>query len=112
MAVARYTRTAMALHWIIAALIALNVFLALTWDFYPDAGVRPAINTHKSIGITVLGLAIMRLLWRFTHRPPALPVHHKKWERFSGNPILINGPAGSPDAHFASDPCVLRNGSE
>ena len=36
----------------------------------------------------------------------------KTWERYSGNPILTNGPAGSPDAHFASDPCVLRNGSE
>ncbi len=36
----------------------------------------------------------------------------KTWERYSGNPILTNGPAGSPDAHFASDPCVLRNGNE
>jgi cytochrome b561 len=89
MAVARYTRTAMALHWVIAALIALNVFLALTWDFYPDAGVRPAINMHKSIGITVLGLAIMRLLWRFSHRPPALPAHHKKWEKFSAHGVHL-----------------------
>lgn len=89
MAVVRYTRIAMTLHWIIAALISLNVFLALTWDFYPDSGVRPAINMHKSIGITVLGLAIMRLLWRLTHRPPVLPAHHKKWEKFSAHGVHL-----------------------
>jgi len=32
----------------------------------------------------------------------------KKWARFDGNPVLRNGPPGSPDEHFASDPCVLR----
>lgn len=32
----------------------------------------------------------------------------KHWTRFEGNPILTNGPAGSPDEIFASDPCVLR----
>ena len=79
--VARYTRIAMLFHWLVAAMIVANVALALTWDFYPDALVRPAIDTHKSIGVTVLGLAIMRLLWRFTHRPPPLPPHHKRWER-------------------------------
>jgi cytochrome b561 len=87
MAVARYTRTAMTLHWVVAALIATNVLLALTWEYYPDAAVRPAIDTHKSIGITVLGLAIMRLLWRFTHRPPAVPPHHKRWERVAAHGV-------------------------
>jgi predicted GH43/DUF377 family glycosyl hydrolase len=32
----------------------------------------------------------------------------KTWTRFDGNPVLRNGPAGSPDERFASDPCVLR----
>lgn len=36
----------------------------------------------------------------------------KTWVRYDGNPILRNGPAGSYDAHFASDPCVLKNGRE
>jgi predicted GH43/DUF377 family glycosyl hydrolase len=36
----------------------------------------------------------------------------KTWQRYSSNPILTNGLDGSPDAHFASDPCVLRNGNE
>jgi len=32
----------------------------------------------------------------------------KEWVRFAGNPVLRNGPPGSADERFASDPCVLR----
>ena len=89
----RYTRTAMALHWLIALGIIVNVVLALSADSLPDGWVRPVINTHKSIGITVLGLAILRVLWRFTHRPPALPASFPKWERASAHiaHILLYG---------------------
>jgi len=77
----RYTRTAASLHWLIAALIILNVILALTDDFWPEGWERYVIDLHKSIGITVLGLAIARLLWRVTHRPPALPKSFPTLER-------------------------------
>ncbi len=76
----RYTGAAIAFHWLVAAGIAANVALAWTWPYLADANVRPAIDTHKSIGITVLGLAVMRLLWRWTHRPPALPSSYQRWE--------------------------------
>ena len=36
----------------------------------------------------------------------------KTWTRYAANPILPNGGSGSFDERFASDPCVLRNGSE
>jgi hypothetical protein len=61
-AVSRYTRTAMVLHWIIALLIICNVALGLSADSLPDDWVRPVIDTHKSIGITVLGLVLLRIL--------------------------------------------------
>ena len=76
----RYTSLAITLHWLIAIGIFVNIFLALTVDFYPENYVRPTIDLHKSIGITVLGLAIMRLIWRLTHQPPALPSTYQKWE--------------------------------
>ncbi|MCQ0030467.1 cytochrome b [Burkholderia glumae] len=79
--VMRYTRTAMVLHWLIALGILANVAIALSADAMPDGWVRPAIDLHKSIGITVLGLAVLRLLWRATHRPPALPGRFHRWER-------------------------------
>lgn len=81
----KYTRTAMALHWLIALLIIGNVILGLSFDYVPEARIRLAIDTHKSIGITVLGLAIMRLLWRFTHPPPPLPEHYARWERIAAH---------------------------
>ena len=34
----------------------------------------------------------------------------RTWTRYEGNPILPVGPAGSWDARFASDPCVVRRG--
>jgi predicted GH43/DUF377 family glycosyl hydrolase len=35
----------------------------------------------------------------------------KTWTRYSGNPVIRNGPPGSLDSRFASDPCVLKSGS-
>ena len=78
---ARYTRTAMVLHWLIGALIIANILLVWSTDLLPDAAERPIVNLHKSFGVTVLGLAIMRLLWRLTHPAPPFPASYKPWER-------------------------------
>ena len=77
----RYTRTAMALHWVVALLISINILLVWIVDLVPESSVRWVIDTHKSLGITVLGLAILRLLWRFVHTPPVLPGSYARWER-------------------------------
>lgn len=69
---ARYTGTAMLLHWLVALAIAINLVLVWTVDYVPDDAAGVMIHTHKSIGITVLGLAILRLLWRASHTPPPL----------------------------------------
>ena len=75
----RYTRPAMVFHWTIAALIVANVIGIWTLDYFPEGAQRPLINLHKSIGLTVLGLALMRILWRATHAPPPdLPA--PKWQ--------------------------------
>jgi len=81
MPLARYTRTAVVLHWLVAALILANVALALSFDALPDEWVRPVIDTHKSTGITVLGLVLLRILWRAGHPPPPLPPGYARWER-------------------------------
>jgi cytochrome b561 len=83
----RYTGVAIALHWLIALFIAVNVGLALSVDFLPDPAVRPVIDLHKSMGITVLGLVILRVLWRLSHRPPALPAKYSPWERLSAHGV-------------------------
>jgi cytochrome b561 len=78
---ARYTRTAIVLHWTIAALIAITVLLGLTVDALPDAWIRPAIDLHKSFGLTVLGLVLIRILWRLSHAAPPLPSEYRRLER-------------------------------
>ena len=70
----QYTRTAIALHW----LIALLIFVAFPVGLYMvDLPLSPQklkiISWHKWAGITVLALVLVRILWRVTHRPPALP---------------------------------------
>jgi len=72
----RYTRTAIVLHWLIAAL----VIAQYAWGWWmvnipkQPAGMRAdAFNLHKSVGMTILALMIVRLLWRLAHRPPPLP---------------------------------------
>ena len=85
--VATYTRTAIFLHWAIAILIVANVALIWSVDLLPEGAVRPVIDAHKSIGITVLGLAIMRWLWRATHAPPPLPARYPGVERFASHAV-------------------------
>jgi cytochrome b561 len=77
----RYTRTAIVLHWVIAALMTINVVLGLTAELFPDLWIRPAIDLHKSFGLTVLGLALVRILWRLSHPAPPFPDGYPRLER-------------------------------
>ncbi|MEC3912495.1 cytochrome b [Sphingobium sp. CR2-8] len=76
---ARYTSIARALHWTIAVLILLNLFFGFAHDALPkDWAVMPV---HKSIGLTVLGLTLVRIVWRLTHPAPPLPAAMPAWEK-------------------------------
>lgn len=79
---ARYTRVAQWLHWIIAALIVVQFALAWVADDLPNGAHKLAVLArHKSFGMTVLMLTIVRLLWRLAHAPPELPAGMKPIER-------------------------------
>ena len=70
----RYTNTAKALHWAMAILL----FGLLALGFYMhDLPLSPQklqfYSWHKWAGVTVFLLVIVRLAWRVTHQPPALP---------------------------------------
>jgi cytochrome b561 len=73
----RYSRVAIALHWAIAVLIIAN----LTIGLLHQSLLKGTITLHKSIGMLVLALSILRLLWRLTHRSPPLPATVKRWEK-------------------------------
>ena len=71
---ARYTRTAMGLHWLLALLLLGMFVVGLYMTSLPFSPQRLKLyNWHKWAGIVVLTLSFLRLLWRLSHRPPALP---------------------------------------
>src|SRR5437868_4776215 len=78
---ARYTQTAIALHWLIALLIVCG--FALGWVMTDIPGFTPTklkyFSWHKWIGVTAFALAVVRVLWRATHASPALPGNTPAW---------------------------------
>jgi len=78
----RYTNVAIVLHWLIAAAIIFQMVLGWRLGDAPKGATTYALfQLHKSIGFTILLLALLRLAWRFFHPPPALPSHMKVWEK-------------------------------
>lgn len=80
----RYTNVAIILHWMIAALIIGQVaggFLMVNLGETQSALKFELFQWHKSFGIMILVLTLIRIVWRLTHRPPALPDSLKSYER-------------------------------
>lgn len=79
----RYTKTAIALHWLIAILIIGAFTLGLVMTNIPGFSMTKLkyFAWHKWAGVTVLLLAALRLLWRLFHRPPELPDGMPAWQR-------------------------------
>jgi cytochrome b561 len=78
----RYSAVAQGFHWIIAALIVVQFTLAWMADDLPLGARKLALLArHKSFGMTILMLAVLRLLWRLFNRPPALPAGMSGIER-------------------------------
>ncbi|MEY4978002.1 MAG: hypothetical protein RLZZ352_272 [Pseudomonadota bacterium] len=70
----RYHPVAVVLHWLLGialvAIFALGLYMA-DLPFSPQR--LQYYSWHKWAGVTVLLLSFVRLFWRLTHRPPALP---------------------------------------
>ncbi len=84
----RYSTVAIGFHWLIALMIIGNLIGGLTMDYWldnPDPAMKQIgfqiIQIHKSIGLTVLALSLLRLGWRLAHPVPAMPSHMTGTER-------------------------------
>lgn len=74
-ATARYNGVAIAFHWVLAVALVGMVGVGTYMADLPFSPTRLKLyNWHKWAGMAVLALSIARLLWRLTHRPPALPL--------------------------------------
>jgi cytochrome b561 len=77
----RWGSVAQFLHWLIVALIITQVILALTASRLHGAAKLAMLARHKSVGITILMLAGLRLMWRLVNPTPPLPSTLKPYER-------------------------------
>ncbi len=68
-------------HWVIVGLIIVQVTLALLADDAPPARQLTLLARHKSVGLTILALAMLRLSWRWLNPTPPLPTTLKPYER-------------------------------
>ena len=70
-----------AFHWLNAALILAQGVIGLSMV---QMGLSPAkvrvFALHKSIGLTILALMLLRIAWRFTEKRPADPPAMPRWQ--------------------------------
>lgn len=75
----RYTKVAIALHWVIAALFAVNFLTGFFRESFGTGLVRTIMGIHKPTGLLILAFTLVRIAWRVGHRPPPAPPG-PKWQ--------------------------------
>ena len=81
-----YGIIAQALHWLVAALVLVQLALGLYAASLPVSLARLQwLSRHKSLGIAILAVMLARLAWRAMNRPPALPASVPPWERHAAS---------------------------
>lgn len=79
----RYKPIVVAIHWLTAALIVTQVWLGFTFHDLPKGTPERAelFTMHKTLGVTIFILALIRLAVRLINPPPPYPDELAKWER-------------------------------
>jgi cytochrome b561 len=80
---ARYSSPAIVLHWAMAAVVTgmLASGLLAEYGALAQADKFRLIQLHKSFGVVLLLLIVLRVGVRLWRRPPALPAHLPAWEK-------------------------------
>ena len=83
----RYTSTAVVLHWLLVlallAQIGFGWFLGDVPRGTPERTIY--VNLHKSTGMVIGVIILLRLYWRLTHPAPPLPLSMPRWERMAAH---------------------------
>lgn len=87
---ARYTRPAIALHWLMAWLIIAVYFLGLSISEIPIGPDRiQVVGWHKWLGVTIAFLWVARVVWRASHQPPAPMANTPAWQNTAAHLVHI-----------------------
>ncbi len=81
----RYKSIVVWIHWITAAVVVAQVIVGFTFHRVLEQGTAERMEMfawHKTLGATILVLALIRLAVRLMNPPPPYPSDFPKWERF------------------------------
>lgn len=82
----RYGAIAQLFHWVIVALVIVQFVLAEKAEELPRGAAKLAtLAQHKSVGITILALAVLRLVWRWLGEVPAAPARTPRWQQLAAH---------------------------
>lgn len=85
-----YSRTAIALHWLMALLVMVTFPVGLVMS---EMALSPdklrLLSYHKWLGVTVFILVLVRLVWRATHKPVPLIASLPHWQRVAANAVHV-----------------------
>lgn len=80
----RYGVVAVTLHWLIAlSVIGLYIVGFIMEDMKPSLQQFELYQLHKSFGISVLVLTVIRLVWRLANPQPELPPTMEPWQQLA-----------------------------
>lgn len=78
-----YSGVAKSLHWIIMILVLLMLYGGFTSEDLPKEARLGFFQTHAGLGLVILTLMLIRLVWRYSHPAPALPVGMPRWQQIA-----------------------------
>ncbi|HAJ04102.1 MAG TPA: cytochrome b, partial [Brevundimonas sp.] len=102
----RYSQVSLILHWLIAVLVIGQIALIMLNDA-TEGG--PWMGLHKSVGLSILVLTLVRLGWRIANPAIPLPAEMPRWQRLLARAthvlfyvVLIGMPLGGWAASSAA----------
>jgi cytochrome b561 len=82
----RFSLPARWLHWIIAVVIPIQIYLGYAAEWESDQGESfRLIQQHYQLGILIFGLMLLRIFWRVGYGTPPHPTDELRWRRLSAN---------------------------
>lgn len=81
-----YGLVAIVLHWLVALLV-IGLFALGLWMVsltYYDPWYNRAPDIHRSLGMILFGVLLLRFAWRLVFRRPQPEPNHSRWERRLG----------------------------
>ena len=77
----RYSTVSLVLHWLIAALVVTQIVLVTAHEATEGSASRELLNLHKSVGLSILVLTLVRLGWRIANPAIPLPMEMPRWQK-------------------------------